>query len=140
MAPESDDFAAVVVYSNRPEFREQVCVAVGTRPAADVPRVDWFECSTVAQVLEHVDLGGIDLVVLDGEAQPTGGMGLSRQFKNELIDCPPVLVVVARRDDRWLAHWALADAVLSQPLDPVRAAEAVAEQLRNRVNRLPVAR
>ncbi len=105
-----------------------------------MPRIDWLECSTSAQVIEQIDLGDVALVILDGESQPTGGMGLARQFKYEIDDCPPVLVVVARKDDRWLAAWSLADAVLHAPLDPVEAAAAVADQLRNQRAGVPVVR
>jgi DNA-binding response OmpR family regulator len=68
--------------------------------------------------------------VLDAEAQPTGGMGVCRQLKNERTDPAPVIVVVRREDDRWLATWSQADAVLVQPLDPVTAARTVADVLR----------
>ena len=64
------------------------------------------------------------------EAQPTGGMGLSRQLKDEITNCPPIVVAVRRKDDRWLATWSQADAVLVHPLDPLAAAETVAEVLR----------
>jgi hypothetical protein len=37
---------------------------------------------------------------------------------------------VRRRDDRWLATWSQADAVLVHPLDPLTAAETVADVLR----------
>jgi hypothetical protein len=57
-------------------------------------------------------------------------MGLSRQLKNEITDCPPVVVAVRRKDDRWLATWSLADAVIVHPLDPLTSAETVAEVLR----------
>ena len=60
----------------------------------------------------------------------TGGMGVSRQLKNEITDCPPIVVAVRRRDDRWLATWSQADAVLVHPLDPITAAETVARVLR----------
>ena len=43
-----------------------------------------------------------------------------------------MIVVVRRRDDRWLATWSQADEVLVQPLDPVTAAETVAAVLRAR--------
>jgi DNA-binding response OmpR family regulator len=74
----------------------------------------------------------VELAILDGEAQPTGGMGLSRQLKNEIAQCPPVIIAVRRRDDRWLAVWSQADAVIVHPLDPLTAAETVAEVLRAR--------
>ena len=105
-------------------------MAVGRRPAPDLGRVRFVEAGGVAEVLAAVDAGGIDLAILDGEAQPTGGMGVSRQLKNEIDDCPPIIVTVRRRDDRWLATWSQADAVLVHPLDPLTAAETVADVLR----------
>jgi DNA-binding response OmpR family regulator len=140
MTTASADRVTVIVYSNLAEVRAQVRTAVGRRPAPDVPRIDWIECSASAHVVEQIDLGEIDLVIVDGEAQPTGGMGLARQFKYEIDDCPPIVVLVARKDDGWLASWSLADGVISRPLDPVTAAEVVAEQLRKRVSGIPVVR
>ncbi|HZB48933.1 MAG TPA: hypothetical protein VE547_07540, partial [Mycobacteriales bacterium] len=75
-----------------------------------------------------------------GEAQPTGGMGLSRQMKYEIEDCPAICILLGRRDDRWLATWALADATIARPLDPVTAAATVAQLLRDRARGLPVVR
>ena len=120
----------MLVYSHRPEVRESIVNAVGRRPAPDLGRVTFLEAGGIADVLAAADAGTADLVILDGEAQPTGGMGVSRQLKNEIDDCPPIVVTVRRRDDRWLATWSQADAVLVHPLDPITAAETVAEVLR----------
>lgn len=130
----------VLVYSNSADVRAAVRTAVGRRPAPDVARIDWVECATNAEVIAQLDEGGLDLVVLDGEAQPTGGMGLARQFKYEIDDCPPIVVLIARKQDGWLASWSLADAVISRPLDPVDAAAVVADQLRRRTSGIPVVR
>ena len=46
-------------------------------------------------------------MVLDGEAQPAGGMGVCRQAKDEIYDCPPVLLIIGRADDGWLATWSV---------------------------------
>ncbi|RCW44062.1 response regulator receiver domain-containing protein [Halopolyspora algeriensis] len=127
----------VLVFSHRPEVREAITTAIGRRPAPDLNRIRYREAETVAEVLGEVDAGNADLLILDGEAQPTGGMGISRQLKNEIADCPPIVVTVRRKDDRWLATWSQADAVLVHPLDPLSAAEAVAEVLRSHT--LPVA-
>lgn len=130
----------VVVYSPKAERRDAVLNAVGRRPAADVGRITWVECETFPEVLTAVERGNVDLAILDGEAQPTGGMGICRQMKFEIDDCPPVCVLIQRRDDRWLATWALADSILSYPLDPIAAAETVAEQLRQWAAGVPVIR
>ncbi len=128
----------VVVFSHNPQFREDVRFAVGRRPAADLGRIEYLECTTGDEVVAQVDAGEIDLLILDGEAQPTGGMGICRQLKNEIEDCPDICIVIARRDDRWLATWSQADAVLVAPLDPVVAAETVSGLLRDRSGALPV--
>ena len=82
--------------------------------------------------IQQLDSGEIDVAVLDAEAQPAGGMGVARQAKDEVHDCPPICLIIARRDDRWLADWSRADAVVPQPLDPVVLAETVADLMRRR--------
>lgn len=93
----------VLLYSDDVDVREAVKLAVGRRPAADVPRVEWFECATAPAVVSALDAGGVDVLVLDGEAAPTGGLGLCRQLKHEIYQCPPVLVLTGRPQDAWLA-------------------------------------
>lgn len=122
----------ILVFSHRPEVRDAIINAVGRRPATDLGKVTYVEASGVADVITEMDSGNVDLAILDGEAQPTGGIGLARQLKNELDDCPPIVVAVRRKDDRWLATWSQADAVLVHPLDPLSAAETVADVLRTR--------
>jgi DNA-binding response OmpR family regulator len=130
----------VIVFSHDPAVRAQVMSAVGRRPAPDLGRIDWVECATGAEVVARIDAGGVDLAILDGEAQPTGGMGIARQLKYEIEDCPPICVLLGRRDDRWLATWSLADATITTPIDPVTAAETVARLLRDRARGVPVLR
>jgi DNA-binding response OmpR family regulator len=126
----------VLVYSHRPEVREAIMTAIGRRPAPDVGRIDFLEAAGVAEVLAAVDDRAADLLVLDGEAQPTGGMGISRQVHLEAEHVPPVILTVRRTADRWLATWSRADDVLVHPLDPVTAAETVARVLRRLPQRL----
>lgn len=121
----------VLVFSHRPEVREALINAVGRRPAPDVGRIRYQEVGGVAEVLAACDSGEVDLAILDGEAQPTGGLGLARQLKDEITDCPPIVVAVRRADDQWLATWSKAEAVLVHPLDPITAAETVADVLRS---------
>ncbi|WP_375474989.1 hypothetical protein [uncultured Jatrophihabitans sp.] len=134
------DRVNVLVYSNLAEVRATIRTAVGRRPAPDTGRIDWIECASTADVQRELDEGDIDCAILDGEAQPTGGMGLARQFKFELDDCPPIVVLIARPQDGWLASWSLADAVIHTPIDPVESASVVAQQLRARHTGIPVVR
>ena len=104
--------------------------AVGRRPAPDVGRIDFLECSSVSDVLMAIDDKIADVVILDGEAQPTGGIGIARQIHQESAAIPPIILTVRRADDRWLATWAKADEILVHPLDPIIAADTVAALLR----------
>ncbi len=132
-APSSRRALSVLLYSDDSEVRAAVRLAVGRRPAADLPPVEWTEAATDAAVLSAVDAGGLDVLDLDGEPVPAGGMGLCKQLKDEIYRCPPVLVLIGRPADAWLATWSRADLVVPHPLDPVAVAEAVAELARRRL-------
>ncbi|MCX5213382.1 hypothetical protein OG689_29650 [Kitasatospora sp. NBC_00240] len=133
MAHTTDETLTVLVYSDDRNTREQVRTALGRRPAADLPELEYLECATTPAVLRALEKGGVDLCVLDGEAVPAGGLGLGRQLKDEIYGCPPVLVLIGRPQDSWLAAWSRADAAISHPVDPVALAEAAATLLRNRI-------
>jgi len=120
----------VLLYSDHPQTREAVLLGVGSRAAKDLPRIEWLEVATPPVVVSRAESEHFDLLVLDGEAGKAGGMGLCRQLKDEVFRCPPVLVLVGRREDMWLASWSDADAVLARPLDPLELQETVARLLR----------
>jgi DNA-binding response OmpR family regulator len=122
----------VVVYSHDADTRAEMKLAIGSSPAPDVPEAEIIEVATAPALFRLLDAGGVDVMVLDGEAQPAGGMGVGRQAKDEIYHCPPVLLVIARADDRWLATWSKADAVISHPIDPVALARELAVLMRGR--------
>jgi DNA-binding response OmpR family regulator len=130
---ETTPVATVLVYSDDVDTRERVRLAIGRRPAADVPRVRFLECATAPAVIAAMDEGGVDVAVLDGEAVPAGGMGICRQLKDEIYDCPPVVVLLGRVQDNWLAAWSRADAAVTLPPDPIVLARTVAALLRTRL-------
>ncbi|KIF74110.1 chemotaxis protein CheY [Streptomyces sp. 150FB] len=125
--------ATVLVYSDNAQTREQVRLAAGRRPAADVPPVRFLECATLPAVLTALDKGGIDVCVLDGETAPAGGMGVCRQIKDEVFNCPPVLLLMGRPQDAWLATWSRAEAAVTLPVEPVGFAQSLAALLRSRL-------
>jgi len=124
---------SILLYSDDVDTRASVRLAIGRRVASDLPEVEWTECATQPAVLTAVDGGGFDVLVLDGEAAPAGGLGLCKQLKDEVFRCPPVLVLTGRPQDAWLATWSRADAAVPHPLDPGALAEAVAGLARRRV-------
>jgi len=128
--------STVLLYSDDPEVRKRMRLAIGTRPAADLA-VRFVEASTYDEVLRHLDNFDIDLLVLDGEAVPAGGLGIARQLRDEVDDSPPVVAVIARAADRWLAAYAKVDATLTHPLDPMTTGQTIAAMLRERATGVP---
>ncbi len=119
----------IVLYASNRTTREDVRLTLGRRVAADLPAVRVLEVATPPALITALEAGGVDLAILDGEAVP-GGMGLCRQLKDEIVRCPPILVLIGRPDDAWLATWSRADGVVPHPVDPLRLPAAVAALLR----------
>jgi DNA-binding response OmpR family regulator len=123
----------VLVYSDDVNIRRQVILALGRRPHPDLPELEYVEVATEPVVIQNMDAGHIDLVILDGEAVPAGGMGIAKQLKDEIYQCPPVVVLTGRPQDAWLATWSRAEAAVPHPIDPIQLAESVIALLRSRV-------
>jgi hypothetical protein len=123
----------VLVYSDDVNTRQQVILALGRRPHPDLPELEYVEVATEPVVIANMDAGHIDLAILDGEAVPAGGLGIAKQLKDEIYDCPPVLVLTGRPQDAWLATWSRAEAAVPHPLDPIQLAETAVALLRSRV-------
>lgn len=121
----------VLLYSDRADVRERMRLATGERPAPDL-QVRFVDAASYEECVRLVDRYRIDLLLLDGEARPAGGMAVARQLRDELDDCPPVCLVIARAADRWLAAYSGADAVLIHPMDPFLAGQTVASLLYQR--------
>ncbi len=122
----------VLVYSDDANVRQQVILSLGKRPHPDLPEVEYVEVATEPVVVQQFDAGGLDLAILDGEAVPVGGMGIAKQMKDEIYQCPPILVLIGRPQDAWLATWSRAEAAVPHPIDPIQLAEAVIGLLRSR--------
>jgi len=125
----ADDALKILVYSDNPNTRDQVRTALGRRIHPDLPELTYLDVATAPVVVTSIGAGGIDLAILDGEATPAGGMGLAKQLKDEVAQCPPIVVLTGRPDDAWLASWSRAEAAVPHPIDPIRLGEAVAAVL-----------
>ena len=127
------DKYSVLLYSDDLQVRDRIRQAIGPRPAADLA-IEFVDASTWEECRRLLDDYEIDLMILDGEAAPAGGLGIARQTKDEYADPPPTCVVIARAADRWLAAFAQVDATLLYPLDPVTTGQTIAGMLRDRRN------
>lgn len=128
----------IIVYSDDASVRAAIVAALGKRVAADMPEHQIQEFATGPALRAFVDRKGIsgelraNLFILDGEAVPEGGMGIARQLKDEVFNCPPVLLITGRREDAWLAAWSRAEASVIHPIDPFTLANTVADLLRTK--------
>lgn len=128
----------IVVYSDDSSVRAAVVAALGRRVAADLPEHEVHEFATGSALRAYIDSknvsGGFraDLFILDGEAAQEGGMGIARQLKDEVFNCPPVMVITGRKEDAWLAAWSRAEANVLHPIDPFTLSHTVADLLRAR--------
>jgi len=135
--PKTSSKIRVVIYSDDSEVRASVISALGQKMAADLPVHEIVEFATAGALRAFVDRPDLhgnlkaDLFILDGEAVPEGGMSVGRQLKDEVFDCPPVLLITGRKEDSWLAAWSRADATVIHPIDPFTLAQTAANLLRN---------
>ena len=142
MTEDSGRRLSIVVYSDDLTVRAHIAAALGTSIAPDLAPHTLVEFATGPALRLYVDNKarsgdhGIDLFILDGEAAPEGGMGVARQLKDELFNCPPVLVITARKEDAWLATWSRAEANVLHPIDPYTLAHTVADLLRASITRV----
>lgn len=122
---------SIAVYSDDSTVRESIRKALGRRVSPELPEHSIHEFATGPAL--KLAAGGkkrFNLFILDGEAVPEGGMGIAKQLKDELFNCPPVLLVVARPQDAWLAGWSRAESVVTHPIDPFTLAKSVASLLK----------
>lgn len=121
--------ADVLIYSADISTRQAVMNAVGRRAGKNSPEIRWSQAATSAGAIELVEQQSFDLIIVDGETPKVGGMALAKQLEVEFDALPPIIALIARQQDEWLAQWAGVQAILSEPLDPIAIQEAVATAL-----------
>ena len=121
----------ILVYSDDQSIRGDITSALGKiLPGESREHVVVDFATADALRLYLTEKRRVDLFILDGEAVPEGGLGLAHALKDELIDCPPIMVIIQRVQDSWLAKWSGAEAVISHPIDPFTLGSKVAELLK----------
>lgn len=115
--------ADVLIASDSPELRSAVRSVLN--PAKDQVR----EVAAGGEVVPEVADRLPDLVVLDFQIGSMGGMAtcldLRLEESGDRLDHVPVLLLLDRRADVYLAKRALADGWLIKPLDPIRLRRAI---------------
>lgn len=118
---------SVLLYSDNLDVRDHVRGSVGD----DVKgvKIAWQDVATFDALDELTKANSYDLMILDGEAHKVGGMGVARELKNSIYNCPPILLLTGRAQDAWLASWSLADGAVPRPLDAFELQETVEKLL-----------
>ena len=124
----------VLVYSDDRRIRDAVMTGLGRRPAKDLAKIEFVQVATEPIAKKELKSGKIDLAILDGEAAPAGGMGTARNAKDEVFNCPPIIVLIQRPQDAWLATWSKAEGVVPMPIDPVVLIDVATTLLRRTDN------
>ena len=122
----------IALYSDDSSVRASVISALGKQLDPTLAVHDIKEFATADALRLYVDSKKqVDLFVLDGEAVPEGGMGVARQLKDEVFNCPPVLLITGRAQDNWLAAWSKAEGTVTHPIDPFTIAAKCAALLKS---------
>lgn len=113
----------VLLVSDNPRVSLQVTTALLGED------VDVVEVRTPKRAVALLDDGErFDIVVGDADTAPSGGFVLAREIKARGqmgMDMPPVVLLLARRQDIFLSNWSQADAYLLKPVDPFDLAEVL---------------
>lgn len=116
----------ILLVSGNPRVSSQVRTALVGRP--DVEIVEVAAPQRALQQVDAAEPGTFDVVIADNDTHPTGGLFLARDLKaREQMgrDVPPIILLLARPQDVWLANWSQADATVLKPVNPFDLAEAV---------------
>ena len=122
----------IALYSDDSSVRASVISALGKQIDPTLAVHEIKEFATADALRLYVDSKKqVDLFVLDGEAVPEGGMGVARQLKDEVFNCPPILLITGRAQDNWLAAWSKAEGTVTHPIDPFTIAAKCAALLKS---------
>jgi DNA-binding response OmpR family regulator len=125
-----------LVISADPALREQLRVALGAVRRRTGTSWDSLEAANGIVGLRVAWRERPDLVVADEIASGAGAFAVAKDLRGAAQPFPGAIVLIlARRQDAWLAKWSGADAWVIKPIDPFQLADIVAEQLERRAPR-----
>jgi DNA-binding NarL/FixJ family response regulator len=100
----------------------------------EAPELTILEAATGPEVLSLTRAGGIDLVVCDLQMGSMGAMAVTMELRHDesygLADPVPVLMLLDRRADAFLARRCGAEGFVLKPLEPLTVRSAVRDLLR----------
>ena len=119
-----------LLISPDPALREQLRVAVGSVERRTGERWEFLEAPNGIVGLKMAWRTAPDLVVADEIASGAGAFAVAKDLRGAAEPfAGAIVLILARRQDTWLAKWSGADAWLVKPVDPFRLADIVVEQV-----------
>jgi DNA-binding response OmpR family regulator len=117
------DVATILVASDAPTVRAEIAAVAST------PEITVEEARSGPEVMETVAASLPDLVVVDLQMGNMGGMAVCLELRLEesygKLDHVPVLMLLDRRPDVFLARRSGAEGWIVKPLDPIRIRRAI---------------
>lgn len=114
----------VLVASEDAAERQRASSALRARGGVEV-----VEATSGGETHQLLEEGGFDCVVIDGDMRPEGGYSVLYEVRASAqmtgASVPPSVMLMGRRDDRWLANWAGATESVLKPVDSFHLAERV---------------
>jgi CheY-like chemotaxis protein len=118
----------ILLVAATPHERERLRLAL-ERLEATGEEVQFLEADNGNDALALAEARHPDLVVVEIGVTPYGGFGLTRDLKAlPELSCP-VVVILERLQDEWLARWSGADALVNRPVDPFALAQVATKLL-----------
>jgi DNA-binding response OmpR family regulator len=111
----------VLLVASDQRVRERLRLAL-ERLEVTGEEVDFLEVSDGNQALAVAEASHPDLAVVEVGVTPYGAFGLARDIKAAPVQSCPVIIVLERPQDEWLARWSGADAMVNRPIDPFQLA------------------
>ncbi|HEX9342257.1 MAG TPA: hypothetical protein VF995_01400 [Actinomycetota bacterium] len=118
----------ILLVAATPHARERLLLAL-ERLEATGEEVHFLEAANGNDALAIAEARRPDLVVVEVGVTPYGGFGLTRDIKAMPELSCPVIVVLERLQDEWLARWSGADALVTRPVDPFALAQVATKLL-----------
>lgn len=115
----------VLLVASDQRARERLRLALERLEVAD-EEVQFLEAGDGNDAIVLAQTQRPDLIVVEVGVTPYGAFGIARDVKAFPETACPVIVVLERPQDDWLARWSGADAMVYPPVDPFALAEVAA--------------
>ena len=112
----------VLLVASDQRVRERLRLAL-ERLEVTGEEVEFLEVADGNDAIAVAEARHPDLVVVEVGVTPYGAFGVARDVKASPEVACPVVVVLERPQDDWLARWSGADALVNRPIDPFALAQ-----------------